>query len=75
MAPRPRLEVNAAEIQRLPRTLLLLRLTAPVVQISKQAPTGIGKTIGTIFPLLKALAPQQLDKVFFLTAKTPRPPR
>ncbi|WP_339532173.1 ATP-dependent DNA helicase [Pseudomonas mucidolens] len=36
-----------------------------------QAPTGIGKTLGTIFPLLKALAPQQLDKVFFLTAKTP----
>ncbi|WP_447892607.1 ATP-dependent DNA helicase [Pseudomonas marginalis] len=36
-----------------------------------QAPTGIGKTIGTIFPLLKALASQQLDKVFFLTAKTP----
>ena len=36
-----------------------------------QAPTGIGKTIGTIFPLLKALAPQQLDKVFVLTAKTP----
>ncbi|PSL93653.1 ATP-dependent DNA helicase [Pseudomonas sp. R9.37] len=36
-----------------------------------QAPTGIGKTVGTIFPLLKALAPQQLDKVFFLTAKTP----
>ena len=36
-----------------------------------QAPTGIGKTVGTIFPLLKALAPQQLDKVLFLTAKTP----
>jgi Rad3-related DNA helicase len=36
-----------------------------------QAPTGIGKTLGTLFPLLKALAPQQLDKVFFLTAKTP----
>ena len=36
-----------------------------------QAPTGIGKTIGTIFALLKALAPQQLDKMFFLTAKTP----
>jgi Rad3-related DNA helicase len=36
-----------------------------------QAPTGIGKTVGTLFPLLKALAPQQLDKVFFLTAKTP----
>ncbi|MGY2234511.1 ATP-dependent DNA helicase [Pseudomonas gingeri] len=36
-----------------------------------QAPTGIGKTIGTLFPMLKAQAPQQLDKVFFLTAKTP----
>ena len=36
-----------------------------------QAPTGIGKTVGTLFPMLKALAPQQLDKVFSLTAKTP----
>jgi Rad3-related DNA helicase len=36
-----------------------------------QAPTGIGKTIGTLFPMLKAASPQKLDKVFFLTAKTP----
>ncbi|CAM3128299.1 ATP-dependent DNA helicase [Pseudomonas floridensis] len=36
-----------------------------------QAPTGIGKTVGTLFPLLKALPVQKLDKVFFLTAKTP----
>lgn len=36
-----------------------------------QAPTGIGKTLGTLFPMFKALGPQQLDKVFFLTAKTP----
>ncbi len=36
-----------------------------------QAPTGIGKTIGTIFPMLKAMAPQHLDKLLFLTAKTP----
>ena len=35
-----------------------------------QAPTGIGKTMGTLFPLLKAAAPHMLDKVFFLTAKT-----
>ena len=35
-----------------------------------QAPTGIGKTMGTLFPLLKAAAPQRLDKIFFLTAKT-----
>jgi DNA excision repair protein ERCC-2 len=36
-----------------------------------QAPTGIGKTIGTIFPLLKATPGRQLDKLFFLAAKTP----
>ncbi|WP_087754877.1 ATP-dependent DNA helicase [Paraburkholderia caledonica] len=36
-----------------------------------QAPTGIGKTLATIFPLLKACATDQIDRVFFLTAKTP----
>jgi len=35
-----------------------------------QAPTGIGKTMGTVFPLLKAAPGQELDKVFFLAAKT-----
>ncbi len=35
-----------------------------------QAPTGIGKTLGSLFPLLKACAPKKLDKIFFLTAKT-----
>ena len=34
-----------------------------------QAPTGIGKTLGTLFPLLKAWPGQRLDKIFFLTAK------
>ncbi|MBI2726412.1 MAG: ATP-dependent DNA helicase [Polaromonas sp.] len=36
-----------------------------------QATTGIGKTIATVFPLLKAAPKQQLDKIFFLAAKTP----
>ncbi|MCG7601232.1 ATP-dependent DNA helicase [Halomonas sp. McH1-25] len=36
-----------------------------------QAPTGIGKTLGTLFPLLKAMPGQQLDRIFFLAAKTP----
>nr|WP_317203743.1 ATP-dependent DNA helicase [Janthinobacterium sp.] len=36
-----------------------------------QAPTGIGKTIGSLFPMLKALPEQGLDKVFYLAAKTP----
>lgn len=35
-----------------------------------QAPTGIGKTLGTLFPTLKACAAQRLDKIFFLTAKS-----
>jgi len=36
-----------------------------------QATTGIGKTIGTLFPQLKAFPEQQLDCLFFLTAKIP----
>jgi DNA excision repair protein ERCC-2 len=35
-----------------------------------QAPTGIGKTVGTIFPMLKAAPRHGLDKVFYLTAKS-----
>ncbi|WP_189519822.1 ATP-dependent DNA helicase [Kushneria pakistanensis] len=35
-----------------------------------QAPTGIGKTLGTLFPALKAMPGQQLDRLFFLTART-----
>jgi DNA excision repair protein ERCC-2 len=34
-----------------------------------QAPTGIGKTMGTLFPTLKAMPEQALDKLFYLTAK------
>ena len=36
-----------------------------------QAPTGIGKTVGSLFPALKAMPQQRLDKLFFLAAKTP----
>lgn len=35
-----------------------------------QAPTGIGKTMGTLFPMLKALGTGKLDKIFYLSAKT-----
>jgi len=34
-----------------------------------QAPTGIGKTVATLFPALKAMARERIDKVFWLTAK------
>lgn len=36
-----------------------------------QAPTGIGKTIGTLFPQLLAAPRASLDKVFYLSAKSP----
>lgn len=36
-----------------------------------QAPTGIGKTVGSLFPALKAAPAHKLDKIFFLAAKTP----
>lgn len=34
------------------------------------APTGIGKTISTIFPAVKAIGEGHLQKLFYLTAKT-----
>ncbi len=34
------------------------------------APTGIGKTMGCLFPSLKAMSEGKADKVFYLTAKT-----
>lgn len=34
-----------------------------------QAPTGIGKTLGTLYPLLRAMPNQQLDKIGYLTCK------
>ena len=36
-----------------------------------QATTGIGKTLGTLFPLVKAMGERQLDRIFYLSAKTP----
>ena len=35
-----------------------------------EAPTGIGKTISTIFPFIKALKDDEKSKIFYLTAKT-----
>lgn len=34
-----------------------------------QAPTGIGKTLAVLFPMLKAAPRTALDRIFFLTAK------
>lgn len=35
-----------------------------------RAPTGIGKTIATLFPALKAMGNDKCEKIFYLTAKT-----
>ena len=35
-----------------------------------QAPTGIGKTISTLFPTVKAIGEGLTEKIFYLTAKT-----
>ncbi|WP_066062498.1 ATP-dependent DNA helicase [Neobacillus soli] len=35
-----------------------------------KAPTGIGKTISTLFPAVKAMGEGHLNRVFYLTAKT-----
>jgi DNA excision repair protein ERCC-2 len=36
-----------------------------------QSPTGVGKTIATLFPAVKALGQGLASKIFYLTAKTP----
>lgn len=35
-----------------------------------EAPTGVGKTISTVFPSVKAMGEGLCDKIFYLTAKT-----
>lgn len=35
-----------------------------------QAPTGTGKTLASLFPAVKALGEGQIEKIFYLTAKT-----
>lgn len=36
-----------------------------------EAPTGIGKTMSTLFPFIKVLPEDEESKIFYLTAKTP----
>ncbi|MDU8977217.1 MAG: DEAD/DEAH box helicase, partial [Clostridium perfringens] len=35
-----------------------------------EAPTGIGKTMSTLFPAVKALGAKETQKIFYITAKT-----
>ncbi|MRN54173.1 ATP-dependent DNA helicase [Paenibacillus monticola] len=40
------------------------------VSLFAQAPTGIGKTMSTLFPVIKAMGEGQVRGLFYLTAKT-----
>jgi len=40
------------------------------VKLFAKAPTGIGKTMSTLFPVVKAIGEERLAHLFYLTAKT-----
>lgn len=40
------------------------------MQIFIQAPTGVGKTMSTVFPTVRSMGEGITDKIFYLTAKT-----
>lgn len=46
------------------------RVAAMGEHLLAQAPTGVGKTMGTLFPMLKAMGARKIDRIFYLTAKT-----
>lgn len=46
------------------------RALAANSQVVLQAPTGIGKTLGSLFPAIKALESQAYVRLFYLSAKT-----
>lgn len=46
------------------------RTAASGGRLFAQAPTGIGKTVSSLFPAFKAMGEGKAEKVFYLTAKT-----
>lgn len=40
------------------------------IQLYIQAPTGVGKTMSVVFPAVKSVGEEIIDKIFYLTAKT-----
>ena len=51
-------------------TAMVYRAVRDKKHIFLQAPTGIGKTISTLYPVLKNLGEEETEKIFYLTAKT-----
>ncbi len=48
----------------------VFRAIAAGTNLYVQAPTGIGKTVATLFPALKALGLGSVQRIFYLTART-----
>ncbi len=53
-----------------PLAVQVYRTVVNEQQLLSQAPTGIGKTMSTLFPAVKAIGEGQHDTIFYLTAKT-----
>lgn len=51
-------------------TAMVYRAVKGKRHIFMQAPTGIGKTISTLYPAIKVLGEGEAEKIFYLTAKT-----
>lgn len=51
-------------------TAIIYQAITKKQKIFLQAPTGIGKTISTLYPALKSIPEQRTEKIFYLTAKT-----
>ena len=51
-------------------SVAVYRNTADEGHLVLQAPTGIGKTMGVLFPTIKAMPGEKLDKIFYVSAKT-----
>ncbi len=67
------LDFPRPEFRRGQRTLAeaVYRAAATGSTLLAQAPTGIGKTLGTLFPMLRAMPRQGIDRLLFLSARTP----
>lgn len=53
-----------------PMSIAVYRSIVSKENLYINAPTGIGKTLSTLFPALKAMGEGHVSKIFYLTAKT-----
>jgi DNA excision repair protein ERCC-2 len=64
--PFPHAEIHAGQAQLMSASE---RAIGAGTALLAQAPTGVGKTLGVLFPALKAQGEGRVDKLFYLTAR------